>query len=215
MIFLKCVAVAVISYLLGSVNASIIISKKFQAKDIRESNSGNAGATNMLRTYGKKYGAITFLCDVIKIFLAAAIAFALIGKDAFYDNSYLFLSIAGLFCVLGHLYPCFFGFKGGKGVAVCTGMVFMIDWRVALVLFAVFLIVVFVSKYISLGSVIIALLYPVLTVIMFKENSLTLAATVSQNRWLAGAIALVFTAIVLIKHIPNIKRIINKTESKI
>lgn len=214
MIFLKCTAVAVISYLLGSANASIILSRKFREKDIRESNSGNAGATNMLRTYGKKYGVITFVLDVLKIFLAAFIARLIIGGE-FQNNSYLFLSIAGLFCVFGHLYPCFFGFKGGKGVAVCAGMVFMIDWRVALILLVLFAVVVLASKYISLGSIIIAVFYPVLTVILFKDSSLTLAATSAQNRWLAGGIALIFTVIVLIKHIPNMKRIAAKTESKI
>ncbi len=212
---LKCVVIAVIAYLLGSVNSSVIISKRMAAGDIRTANSGNAWDTNMARTYGKGLGILTFVCDVLKVLLAAGIAYIIIGKAEFQPNSYLYLSLAGLCCVLGHLYPCYFAFKGGKGVSACTGMVLVIDWRIALILLAVFAIVVLVFRYISLGSVVIASVYPVLTFFMFKSESLSLAETVWQNRWMAAGIALVFTVIVLVKHISNIKRIIEGTENKI
>ncbi len=212
---LKCIVIAVIAYLLGSVNSSVIISKRMAAGDIRTANSGNAGATNMARTYGKGLGILTFCCDVLKVLAAAGIAFIIIGRAQFQPNSYLYLSLAGLCCVLGHLYPCYFAFKGGKGVSVCTGMVFVIDWRIALILLAVFAIVVLVFRYISLGSVVIATVYPVITFFMFRGESLSLAETVGQNRWIAAGIAIIFTIIVLVKHIPNIKRIIAGTENKI
>ncbi len=212
---LKCIVIAVIAYLLGSVNSSVIISKRMAAGDIRNANSGNAGATNMARTYGKGLGILTFVCDVFKVLLAAGIAYIIIGKGQFQPNSYLYLSLAGLCCVLGHLYPCYFAFKGGKGVSACTGMVLVIDWRIALILLAVFALVVLAFRYISLGSVVIASVYPVITFFMFKNGSLSLAETVWQNRWIAAGIALIFTVIVLVKHIPNIKRIIAGTENKI
>ncbi len=215
MIILKIAIVVVLSYLLGSLNFSIIVSRKCVHKDIRESGSHNAGATNMLRTNGKKYAILTFLGDVFKLFVAVLIAYMIIGKNDFNSNAYLFKSIAGLSCVFGHMYPCFFGFKGGKGVSVCAGMVLAIDWRIALISLAVFILVVLLSKYVSLGSIIIAICYPVLTYIIFKPESLNLGSTIISERWIATIIAFVFTLIVVIKHSSNIKRLFNGTESKI
>lgn len=215
MMILKIVSIVVLSYLLGSLNFSIIVSRRCVHKDIRESGSHNAGATNMLRTNGKKYAIITFLGDVFKLFVAVLIAYLIIGKNDFSSNAYLFKSIAGLSCVFGHMYPCFFGFKGGKGVSVCAGMVIAIDWRIALVLVVVFALVVLLSKYVSLGSIIIAICYPILTYIMFKPDTLDLGATPIGERWIATIIAFVFTLIVVIKHSANIKRLFNGTESKI
>ena len=111
-------------------------------------------------------------------------------------------SFAGLFCVIGHIFPCFFNFKGGKGVATSGGMVFMIDWRIALILLAFFAVTVLVTKYVSLGSIVMAVLYPVFIFIFYKDIALTL-------------ICVVFTLIVLIAHHENIKRLFSHTESKI
>lgn len=215
MIVLKIVSIIVISYLLGSLNFSIIVSRRCFHKDIRESGSHNAGATNMLRTNGKKYAVLTFLGDVFKLFVAILIAYLIIGKNDFSSNAYLFKSIAGLACVIGHMYPCFFSFKGGKGVSVCAGMVLAIDWRIALILLVIFALVVLTTKYVSLGSIIIAICYPVLTYIFFNPNNLNLGATPVSEKWIATIIAIVFTLIVVIKHSENIKRLFNGTESKI
>lgn len=215
MMFLKIAIIILISYLLGSLNFSIIVSRKFVHKDIRESGSHNAGATNMLRTNGKKYAVLTFFGDVIKLFVAVFIAYLIIGQNDFNSNAYLFKSIAGLSCVIGHMYPCFFSFKGGKGVSVCAGMVASIDWRIALILVVVFAVVVLISKYVSLGSIIISLCYPVLTYIMFRPETITMNASFISSRWLATLIAAIFTLIVVIKHSANIKRLFNGTESKI
>ena len=121
-----------------------------------------------------------------------------------YMRSSRFLSspLPGLFCVLGHIFPCFFRFKGGKGVATCGGMVFMIDWRIALILLAVFIVAVLITKWVSLGSILMAILYPVLMGLFYKSVPITL-------------ISVVFAAIVLVAHRENIKRILNGTESKI
>lgn len=209
----KFLSIAIISYLLGSLNFSIILSRSLTKKDIRESGSGNAGATNMLRTYGKKYAALTMLGDIFKVFIAVAIAFAILQVDF----KYLFVfprdageqtilvfqkEFAGFFCLLGHIFPCFFKFKGGKGMAACTGMVTMVDWRIALILFIVFAAIVAISKMISLGSVTIAVLFPVLITCFYKNLFLTL-------------IAVLFAVIVITAHRENIKRLIKGTENKI
>lgn len=212
-LIIKCLAVAVISYLLGSLNFSIIFSKTLIEEDIRKSGSGNAGATNMLRTYGKRFAAVTMIGDILKVAIAIIIAFAILGAPMKYlftvpqdleeiQRIMIYKELSGLFCVLGHIFPVFFKFKGGKGVAACTGMVIIVDWRIALILFAIFVVVVVASKWISLGSIIIAVLYPVL-IFAFYTN------------WLLALIALLFTLIVIVAHRENIKRLAKGTENKI
>ena len=118
------------SYLLGSVNVSIIISKKFFGEDIREFGSGNAGMTNVMRTYGKKMAALTFGGDFLKAVVASLIGRFFLGFFVAY--------LAGFFCFLGHIFPCFYKFKGGKGIVTAAAMVLMTDWRIFLILVAVF-----------------------------------------------------------------------------
>lgn len=213
MIAFKFIIIALVSYLLGSLNFSIIVSKKFANKDIRESGSGNAGATNMLRTYGKKFALLTMIGDIIKVAVAILIAFLVLNaplefmfkthqSDEFAAQIMLYKAFSGFFCVLGHIFPLYFKFKGGKGVAACTGMVILVDWRIALILFAIFAIVVLCSKWISLGSIIISVFYPILIFVFYKNSLLTI-------------IAVLFAFIVVVAHRENIKRIINGTESKI
>lgn len=206
-----CVLIAVVAYLLGSVNFGIILSRKFQNDDVREHGSGNAGATNMLRSYGKVWGILTILGDMAKVAVSILLAFGALKLtnsysvvcDFFGENTDIIIkSFAGFFCVLGHIFPCFFGFKGGKGVATCGGMVFMIDWHIALLLLMLFIMVVFVSKYISLGSLVMAFFYPILIFIFYHSAVLTV-------------IAVVFAVIVFVAHRENIKKLINHTENKI
>lgn len=210
---IKFALVILVSYLLGSLNFSIIFSKGVVKKDIRESGSGNAGATNMLRTYGKKFALLTMLGDIIKVAIAIIIAFLIFGTPVKYlftsptdptelQEIMFYKQFAGFFCVIGHIFPVFFKFKGGKGVAACTGMVIMVDWRIALILFVIFVIIVAISKWISLGSITIAALYPVLLYAFYKNTIVTL-------------IALIFAVMVIVAHRQNIKRILNKTENKI
>ena len=183
---------AVLSYLLGSLNFGIILSRKFQKEDVRTHGSGNAGSTNMLRNYGKLPAVATILGDMAKVAVAILLVRLLVGNDLYAQQPIFIKSFAGLFCVLGHIFPCFFRFKGGKGVATCGGMVFMIDWRIALILLAGFFV----------GSILMAILYPVLMGLFYKSVPITL-------------ISVVFAAIVLVAHRENIKRILNGTESKI
>lgn len=201
---------AVLSYLLGSLNFGVIISRMLKKDDVRNHGSGNAGSTNMLRSYGKGLAALTIAGDMIKVFVAIALSFLIIKSvpgsfDILNENTdadILVKSFSGFFCVLGHIFPCFFKFKGGKGVATAGGMVFAVDWRIALILLAVFIVVVAVTRYVSLGSIIMAFLYPVFIFAFHKSIILT-------------AIAVVFTLIVVIAHIGNIKKLINHTENKI
>lgn len=213
MIAVKYIIIAVISYLLGSLNFSIILSKTLDKKDIRESGSGNAGATNMLRTYGKLFAVFTMIGDILKVAIAILIAFLVLDAplDMIFKISdhnetavtmIMYKEFAGFFCVLGHIFPLYFKFKGGKGVAACTGMVILVDWRIALILFAIFVITIAVSKMISLGSIIIAILYPILIAVFYQSLILIL-------------IAVLFASIVIIAHRQNIKRILNGTENKL
>lgn len=212
-LIIKYILIAVIAYLLGSLNFSIILSEVVKKKDIRDSGSGNAGATNMLRTYGKKAAVGTMIGDILKVALGIIIAFAILDVPMKYIFSnpadaaeiqrvMLYKEFAGLFCVLGHIFPLYFKFKGGKGVAACTGMVIIVDWRIALILFVIFIGVILISKWISLGSIVIALLYPVLIFAFYKN-------------FIIAAVALLFTAIVIVAHRENIKRLAKGTENKI
>lgn len=212
-LIIKYILIAVIAYLLGSLNFSIILSEVVKKKDIRDSGSGNAGATNMLRTYGKKAAVGTMIGDILKVALGIIIAFAILDVPMKYIFSnpadaaeiqrvMLYKEFAGLFCVLGHIFPLYFKFKGGKGVAACTGMVIIVDWRIALILFVIFIGVILISKWISLGSIVIALLYPVLIFAFYKN-------------FILAAVALLFTAIVIVAHRENIKRLANGAENKI
>lgn len=210
MIIIKLVIVAIISYLLGSCNFGVIISKSLKKEDIRESGSGNAGTTNMMRTYGKTLGILTIIGDIAKVFVAIWLAFKIMSVeeikmifDRISDNPQCVLkSFAGLFAVAGHIFPCFFKFKGGKGVATSGGMVIMIDWRIALILFAIFVLTILITRYVSLGSIIMAVLYPVFMGLFHKDAGLVI-------------ISLVFTVIVVTAHRENIKKLINHTENKI
>ncbi|MCH5315305.1 MAG: glycerol-3-phosphate 1-O-acyltransferase PlsY [Eubacterium sp.] len=212
MIILSYVLIAVISYLLGSLNFGVIISRKLIKDDVRNHGSGNAGSTNMLRNFGKGTAAITMLGDMLKVVVAIVISFQIIKFTPAtleytenminIDMQMLIKSLSGFFCVLGHIFPCFFGFKGGKGVATAGGMVFVVDWRIALILLAVFILIVAVTRYVSLGSIVMALLYPAFMYIFYKDIILCV-------------IALVFTLIVVVAHRENIKKLINHTENKI
>lgn len=209
MIYISFISIAVISYLLGSLNFGVILSRKLEKDDVRNHGSGNAGSTNMLRNYGAKAGVLTILGDMIKVFVAIFISIkiyeytpALLESNHITDVTLFVKAFSGFFCVIGHIFPCFFKFKGGKGVATSGGMVFAIDWRIALILLAIFFVVVLATKYVSLGSIIMAILYPVFMYLFYQAVDLTI-------------ISVIFTVIVLITHRLNIKKILTKTENKV
>lgn len=168
------IIVALIAYAIGSVNFSVIISKKFAGFDVREKGSGNAGTTNMLRSVGKGAAAITLICDVLKGVIAVLIAFG-ISKIANASNGALLVQVAGIAVVIGHTFPILFGFKGGKGVATSLGVLLCINWKVGLICLIFAVIIIAVTRMVSAGSVTAAILFPVLT--LFRSTK-----TILHNR---------------------------------
>lgn len=196
---LSYILVIIIAYLLGNISTSYIIAKKMIGVDIRTQGSGNAGSTNVLRTLGKKAGAMTFIGDLLKGVLAV-----LIGK-VIASISGVDVAIAGYLGVIGvvsgHNWPAFLGFRGGKGVATSLGSMIAINPILALSCFGVFLVIVAITKYVSLGAVVSISLSPVMMII--TKNNKGLLAT------------LFLTMSVIYTHRENIKRLLNGTERKL
>ena len=136
----------VVPYLLGSLNAAIIVSKYKFRDDIRNYGSGNAGLTNMGRVYGKQGVIWTFVGDVLKQFVSVLIGIIVFGELGAY--------LAGVFCMLGHIAPIYYHFRGGKGVLTAATMILMIDWQVFLIAFLIFVVTVAITRFVSLGSII-------------------------------------------------------------
>ena len=143
-----------VSYMLGSVNFAIVISKIRYGQDIRDYGSHNAGATNMLRTYGKGAAAVTLLCDILKAVVSVFVGRLLVGYD--------WAALCGLACAVGHAFPCWYKFKGGKCVAVTAAFILSMEPLVFLMVLAVFLIITLFTKYVSLGSIFAAFMAPVI-----------------------------------------------------
>ncbi|MGN1326584.1 MAG: glycerol-3-phosphate 1-O-acyltransferase PlsY [Clostridia bacterium] len=199
------IIVAVIAYLLGSISFSVIISKKMAGFDVREKGSGNAGSTNVLRTVGKKAAALTLICDCLKGVIAVLIAFAA-GKIMKNLDASLLIQLAGIFVVLGHTFPVFFKFKGGKGVATSLGVLLMVNWQIGLICLVFALVLMALTRFVSLGSVAAAILFPVLT-IFIHTNYL-----VPGNYVIFGVILAIF---VIFNHRTNVKRLLTGTENKL
>ncbi len=195
--FLLYLAVIAAAYIFGSVNTAVVLSKLVYGEDIRTKGSGNAGMTNMMRTYGKGPAALTLLGDMLKTLLGMFVGTCLLGINGAY--------IAGLFCVLGHIAPVFYHFKGGKGVAATAMMLLYIDWVVFLIMLTIFVLIVASTKYLSLGSVMCELIFPLI---------LNRFDTVEQDRGIRLIITLFVMALVVFMHRSNISRIMNGNENK-
>lgn len=187
-----------VGYLLGSINSSIIICKIMTGKDIREFGSGNAGATNALRTLGKKAGTLVFVFDALKTVAALCIV-----QLIFNDNRALAVYFAGIGAVIGHNYPVWFGFKGGKGIVVSIVTVFFTDYKIGIVVFIVALLVMIITKYVSLGSIVGSVLLLLLSVIFKRSDPSYLVY------------AFIISVLAIYRHKVNIIRLIGGTESKI
>ena len=208
---LSYVIVAIVAYLIGSVNFSVIISKKMAGFDIREKGSGNAGSTNMLRSIGKKAAVVTLICDVLKGVVAIILAI-IIGKIAKNVDRELLVQIAGILVVLGHTFPIFFGFKGGKGVATSLGVVLISNWKIGLICLVFSLLVMALTRMVALGSCSAAVLFPVLT-LFINENYTLLTAEKKGSTYFIYSVIL--AVIVLYNHRSNIKRILEGNENKL
>lgn len=200
---LSIVAVCVLSYLLGSFNFAIIISGAQYRQDIREFGSKNAGMTNMMRTYGKKAAGLTLLGDALKAVIACMIGYALIGQYGAY--------FAGLFCILGHMFPIYYRFHGGKGVVTAAVTILMCNPIVFLVLLVIFVIIVLTTKFISLGSVVCVMLYPI---VLDRIERSTLLNENPPEGCPYVIFAVVIMLLVVLKHRENIIRLYHGKESK-
>lgn len=205
------VIMAIIAYLIGSINFSVIFSKKFAGFDVREKGSGNAGTTNMLRSVGKKAAALTLVCDILKGVIAIVIAIIL-GNMIKGLNKELLLQIAGVAVVLGHTFPIFFQFKGGKGVATSLGILLMSNWQIGLICLVFAIVLMALTRMVSLGACAAAVLFPVLT-LFINDHYTVLTEGKQGNVYLVYSIIL--AVIVLYNHRSNIKRILNGTENKL
>lgn len=215
----------VVAYLIGSVSSSIIFTKQFDHKDIRAMGSGNAGMTNVLRSAGLKPGLLTIFCDfgkgVLSCLLGSVIfsgiatghvELAVLGYGS--ETARYGAYIAGAACVIGHMYPLYFGFRGGKGVLTTAAVLLMIYPPLIAVDFSIFLVIAFLTKYVSLGSVIAAGTFP-LWGWMFNYFKLYRSGTVSLQYMVITTLILCFvSAFIVGRHHENIGRLIHGTEKK-
>lgn len=192
----------VLAYLLGSVNSAIIVSRLFGVGDIRKSGSGNAGATNTLRVVGKKAAVFVVLGDALKGIISVLCA-GFVNDVIFKLDTSFSIYAAAVSVVLGHVFPLYFGFKGGKGIMTSIAVVFMLDFRIGLLLVALFAIILLLFNYVSLASCVCAFVYPFLVLFMQKGN---IAMLIS---------ACIMAIIAIVKHRSNIIRLLNGNESKL
>lgn len=205
------IIIGIIAYLIGSINFSILISKKIAGFDVREKGSGNAGTTNMLRSIGKGAAAITLILDILKGVVAIYVAILygnIVSKLANIqiDNSIL-VQIAGICVVLGHTFPIYFGFKGGKGVATTLGILLITNYQIGLICLVFALVLIILTKMVSVGALGAAILFPVLTLFLAKENFIVPGNYIIYS--------LIIAVIIIFNHRSNIKRLMNGNENKI
>lgn len=182
------------SYLIGNLSPSIILSRIYHKKDIREHGSGNAGTTNVLRVMGKKFGAIVFILDVIKGSVPTYLAMRYGGLEIGF--------LCGLAVVIGHVFPVLYGFKGGKGVATSFGAALMLSPVFALISISIFAVIVAITRYVSLGSIVGTCTFPLLMSIYHSGNTIKVYS-------------LAFAIIVIFSHRKNITKLMNGTENKL
>lgn len=199
------ITIAIIAYAIGSINFSVIFSRKFAGFDVREKGSGNAGTTNMLRVVGKKAAIITLICDILKGVVSILIALV-VGYFVKEVDKSILVQLAGFFAVFGHTFPIFFEFRGGKGVATALGVILLTNWKIGLICLVFALCLMILTKMVSLGSIMAAILFPILT-IFIHENFL-----VSGNYIIFG---IALAVLVVFNHRTNLKRILEGNENKL
>ncbi|MHB1278398.1 MAG: glycerol-3-phosphate 1-O-acyltransferase PlsY [Bacteroidia bacterium] len=201
---LTIVGLAIMAYLLGSIPSAVWIGRLLHDVDVREHGSGNAGATNTFRVLGKKAGIIVMVMDILKGLAAASLILFLgdqVEKESFtYINLQL---LFGFLAVIGHLFPVFAQFRGGKGIATLFGMILAIHYPSALLCLGLFLIVLYITRYVSLGSILAAISFPIGLVYIFHEKTP-----------LFVAFAITAALLVILTHQKNIKKLVKGTESK-
>ncbi len=202
---LYVILTALISYLLGSISFAVIVSRALAHKDVRDYGSGNAGLTNVVRNFGKLPGLLTLVGDfskgVVAVMLGRVIFARLAGLEPQYGAC-----VAGLFVIIGHIFPVFFGFRGGKGVLTTAGIALVIDPRVFLIAVSIFIIVFLITRIVSISSITAAFSYPIATYVV---NALSGRPDVVDT-----VLTACIGVILIYMHRANIKRLINGTEPK-
>lgn len=193
---MKIILLAAISYLIGCFSSAYFVGKVFKKVDIRSHGSGNAGATNALRVMGKKLGVLTFLLDFSKGIIAVVIGYGIMGF-----NGGL---VSAIFAVIGHDYPVFLGFRGGKGVATTIGALVVLNFPTALISVIIGVAVAVISKYVSLGSLVFLSIVPIISSVIGADF----------NKWFFIT-SLILAALGIYRHKENIKRLINGNENKL
>lgn len=204
------IIMAIIAYLIGSINFSIIISKKMAGFDVREKGSGNAGSTNVLRTVGVKAAVLTLICDILKgvvPILLGLLVGLIAGENA---NSAIIVEIAALAVVIGHTFPVFFRFKGGKGVATSLGVILVVNWKIGLICLIFALTLMAITRMVSLGSISAAVLFAILT--LFIRDSYVGGVEFDFSFIIFG---ILLASLVIFNHRTNLKRIIAGTENRL
>lgn len=197
--YLYCILTALIAYLLGSISVGMIASKLMGGPNLREVGSGNTGATNALRALGKKGGAIVFVGDILKALIASIIGNALFGFEG--------KLIAAVFVIIGHVWPVFFQFKGGKGVSCVCGAIFLCYNPEAVLAYVITLTIIAVTKYVSLGSICLVSSFAILVTI--RE------LVTGMSTWIGIPWAFLIAALVIWRHHENISRLLSGTERKL
>lgn len=196
--------IAVIGYFCGSFNGAVIVSKYILRDDIRNHGSGNAGLTNFFRTFGGVLTFVVILTDVIKAVVALMVAMALMGQMV--GDAAILMTLAkywgGLLCLIGHMFPFMFHFRGGKGILSGGTIAIMIDWRLAVVVWGGFLILALITRWVSLGSVFAGVTFPIATYFIYQEPVIS-------------ALGLIIGTLLVWKHRANIGRLLKGTESKL
>lgn len=191
------------AYLLGSIPSSVWIGRRFYGVDVREHGSGNAGFTNTVRVLGWKAGLPVFLADILKGYLAVSLAHfttGLVPGSIAFINFQLLLGAAG---VLGHIFPIYVGFKGGKGVATLLGLLLAIQPQVTLICMGIFVVVFLSTRYVSLSSMAAGIAFPILNIFVFHTSAISLVV-----------FSMIVSILLLLTHQKNIERLLNKEESR-
>ena len=201
MFYLLLAAIAIPAYILGSVNGAIITSKNFYHKDIREYGSKNPGLTNFYRVFGKARAFLVVLIDVLKTVLPVLFGGWLLGR--YCDMTLFGREFAGLFVVLGHCFPVFYKFQGGKGVMAAGTILLVVDWRLALACWGTFIVITALTRYVSLGAISAGLSLPVSQFLLKMGGTKELI------------IALICGMLIVARHHQNIRRLLRGEESKL
>lgn len=223
---IRTVATAVIAYLIGSLSPAIIITKIKTGQDIRTLGSGNAGFTNVLRSVGVAPAVLTIVCDYLKGIVAVLVGWWIFSSMTITNDvsrlEYVKYAgyLAGMFVIIGHSFPIFFGFKGGKGVVTANALMIVVDFRVFLMVLATFLLVFICTKLVSLGSITGAMMFPIYTcLVTYFCDYLPLLGTSDEIRFrfvlISTGCALVIGLMIIVRHHENIQRLLAGKEKKI